>query len=256
MKLRPSCLLKINCKKQVWLFFLFPCFVFSLSQDENLLSQGLDFPLMSSFGGAGIAGRGSAEYHVLNPSALIQSSAQAVGFYFFNQGESQYGGSAAVQEGLPLAVTWARKGSEHHRVFSLAGRLHKYWAIGGGVHYFTEKPIIPHIGLIYTPTKNLRLGFTGSRVDKEFIYGVGFFYDWDKKIRILSDVVHQRGQTTVHGGVELFMQDVFSLRGGLVWPYLSYRAGISFISFPIKVDYTWIQNEGHSVGLRIQSPRY
>ena len=249
-------------KYKIWIWlFLFFYFEHGLSAVPQGLPppppQGLYFlshsPLISSFGGAGRAGQGSAEYHILNASALVQSSAQAMGFYFFNQESTQYGGSIAVQRGLPLGVTWIREGSENRRVFSVAGKWNQYWAIGGGIHYLKKQSIIPHIGLLYTPIKNLRLGFTGDVVNKELVYGLGVYYDWDKKIRILSDIVSRGSKTMFHGGVELLVQNIFSLRGGLMWPDTSYRAGVSFISFPIKVDYTWIQNEGHSIGLRIQS---
>ena len=226
-----------------FVFYLWPFFVYSLP-----------FPFLSSFGGAGRAGKGSAEFHVLNSASIIQGASQASGFYFFNPKDTQYGGSISSEMDIPLAVAWVWEPSRRqHRVFSIAGRLNKRWALGAGLHYFSDKTIIPHLGVLLTPFEKLRLGLTGDRVDEKFVYGFGAYFELLKWLNILGDVVYEEEGWTFHGGVEVITQKVFSLRAGQSWPDSAWRIGISFISFPIKVDYTWIQNTGHSFGLRIRS---
>ncbi len=224
------------------LFLLFPFF-----------SYGLPFSLISSFGDSGRAGKGSSEYHILNAATIIQGASQVAGFYSFDSNNTEYGVSVSNQKDLPVAITWARDSSQQHRIFSIAGSLNPRWVLGASIHYFSDQIINPHLGLLYIPFKKLRLGLTGDRIDNEFLYGFGFYYELSKIVNILGDVTYKQDQWTFHGGLEIVVQKIFSLRFGQLWPHSSYRAGISFIGFPIKVDYTWIQKKGHIFGIRIQS---
>jgi len=229
------------------------CLFFILFTSFN--SYGQYFPLTTSFGGAGRAAKGSSEYHVLNAASLIQKKSQATAFYSLDK---KYGGSISSQQGFPVALTWLYNSQNQlqERVFSIAGRMNQNWILGIGVRYPSTQEISPHIGLIYQVFKNLRLGFTGDRIEEEFLYGFGFYYQTFEWLNVLADATFRNEEWNFYGGFEVIAQDTFSFRVGQSWPLSFYRVGVSLIGFPIKVDYTWTEENEHIFGIRIVDSFY
>ena len=227
-------------------------------------SLTLPFPIMSSMGNSGRAGQKAAEYHTLNSANIIQKTQnQASVFYFFNENQNTWGGSVLSGQDIPLAFTWVWDQKQHHRVLSIAGKLTSHVFIGAGVHHFSDTSSLlsdnswfaPHIGLLYQPMPSLRLAFTGDRIKDQILYGAGASFSIKKIFNIQADISYQ-DIWKIYGGVEFATKNSFSLRLGAVWPDTSYRLGLSFISYPIKLDYTWIVGGGHSFGLRIHSSSF
>ena len=222
-------------------------------------SKEIPFALISAFGGAGHAGIHSAEYHTLNPAVVSYGSSRMTGLYFFNQTKSMYAISLIHTQQLPLGITWLwdKNQNQHYQMFSIAGRLDSKWWLGAGLEYFPSvqkrKLNNPHVGLLYQPISQITLGLTGSRIHQQIAVAGGFHYQCSKYCLFMGDVRYFQERWSLHGGMEWITKNAFSLRIGGKWPGFSYRAGLSLISFPVKIDYTWIQKEGHSVGVRVQS---
>ena len=216
----------------------------------------LPLPLSSSLGGSGRAGYGSADYHLLNSAALLNGKTyQAGGFYFFKGTNKIYGGSLSNSKDLPIGFTWIQTGPKNnYQVFSIAGRLSRQFLMGAGIHRSSENDeFFPHLGILYKPIKKLTLGFTGDLIDSRMKYGMGIRFLFKESFLIQGDVVYERSAFLFGGGVEFITKDYFSLRLGQVWPDPSFRIGISFNGYPVKLDYTWIQKQGHTIGFRIEA---
>lgn len=216
----------------------------------------LPLPLSSSLGDSGRAGYGSADYHVLNAASILYGMVyQASGFYFFKGENRVYGGSLSNSKDIPIGFTWIQTDEDsNYQVVSIAGTLSQQFLIGVSVHrYSKNNEFSPHLGVLYRPIERLTLGFTGDRVKSQMNYGMGVRFVFNKFFLIQGDVVYEKDNFFFGGGVEFVTEDQFSLRLGQVWPNPSFRIGISFNGYPVKLDYTWIQKQGHSVGIRIES---
>ena len=84
-------------------------------------------------------------------------------------------------------------------------------------------------------------------------YGMGTRLVFTEAFLIQGDIVYDKDVFSFGGGVEFITKNKFSLRLGQVWPDPSFRIGVSFNGYPIKLDYTWIQKQGHTIGVRIES---
>ncbi len=227
------------------------CFSFIVSA-----GGGLPLPISSSLGGSGRAGYGSADYHLLNSALLLNGKTyQAGGFYFFKGTSRIYGGSLSNSKDLPVGFTWIQKSlKNNYQVFSIAGRLSRQFLMGVGIHRASENnEFFPHLGILYKPTEKLALGFTGDLIDSRMKYGMGMRFLFEKFFLIQGDVVYEQNVFSFGGGVEFITKDQFSLRLGQVWPDPSFRIGIGFNGYPVKLDYTWIQKQGHTAGFRIEA---
>ena len=111
----------------------------------------------------------------------------------------------------------------------------------------------PHLGILYKPIEKLTLGFTGDRIQSRMKYGMGARFVFKESFLIQGDAVYDQDAFSFGGGVEFITENKFSIRLGQVWPNPSFRIGISFDGYPIKLDYTWIQKQGHTIGIRIES---
>ena len=218
--------------------------------------HSLPLPLSSSLGGAGRAGYGSADYHVLNSASLLHGKTYQVGgFYFFKGTDKIYGGSLSNSKDLPIGFTWIRiSPKNNYQVFSIAGRLSQQFLMGIGIHRYSENnEFFPHLGILYKPIEKLTLGFTGDLINSRMKYGMGVRFLFKESFLIQGDVVYDQDVFLFGGGVEFITENKFSLRLGQVWPHSSFRIGMSFNGYPIKLDYTWIQKQGHTIGFRIEA---
>lgn len=216
----------------------------------------LPLPVSSSLGNSGRAGYGSADYHILNSAALLHGKMyQVSGLYFFKGNEKVYGGSLTNSKDIPIGFTWLKLSpTNNYQVFSIAGRLSQKFLMGIGIHRYSEQnEFFPHLGILYKPIEKLTLGFTGERVQSRMKYGMGARFAFTKSFVIQGDAVHDQDMFSFGGGVEFITENKFSVRLGQVWPDPSFRIGVSFNGYPIKLDYTWIQKQGHTVGIRVES---
>ena len=217
-------------------------------------AYSLPLPLSASLGDSGRAGYGSADYHLLNSASLLNGSIyQAGAFYFFKGKNKIYGGSLTNRKDLPIGVAWIRTSPKNnYQVFSIAGKLSQKFLMGVGIHRHSENnDFFPHLGILYKPIEKLTLGFTGDRINNRIKYGMGLRFDFTEFFLVQGDVVYEKDDFLFGGGVEFITENQFSFRLGQVWPHPSFRIGISFNGYPIKLDYTWIQKQGHTVGFRI-----
>lgn len=216
----------------------------------------LPLPLSSSLGNSGRAGYGSADYHILNAAVALHGRVyQAGGFYFFKGKNKIYGGSLTNSKDVPIGFTWIRTSPKNnYQVVSIAGRLSQKFLIGASIHRHSENnEFFPHLGILYKPIEKLALGFTGDRIKSRMKYGMGFRFVFTESFLAQGDVVYEQGKFSYGGGVEFITKNKFSLRLGQVWPHPSFRIGVSFNGYPVKLDYTWIQKQGHTLGVRIES---
>ena len=217
---------------------------------------GLPLPLSSSLGNSGRAGYGSADYHILNAASILNGKMyQTGGFYFFKGKEKIYGGSLTNSKDIPIGFTWMRlTPTNNYQVFSIAGRLSQKFLMGIGIHRHSEhNEFSPHLGILYKPLEKLTLGFTGDRIKSRMKYGLGARFVFKESFLIQGDAVYDQGAFSFGGGMEFVTENKFSIRLGQVWPNPSFRIGVSFNGYPIKLDYTWIQKQGHTIGIRIES---
>ena len=210
----------------------------------------------------GIAKAAAAQYHLANSAAVMEGPFyKADGFYFFNSKEKVYGLSLANRKDLPIALTWIWNGSKHYRAFSIAGRLSQRWSLGVGIKNITDdkkffvfnRKFSPHIGWLYKIHDDFFLGFTGERINKEFLYGFGWFYSFNSAFNLYGDVHFDHKQWQVWGGLEWKTEDYFAVKIESSWPDPFYRAGIRLLGKPITLDYTWLQNKGHLFAVRIDT---
>jgi len=216
----------------------------------------LPLPLSSSLGNSGRAGYGSADYHILNAATLLHGKMyQLSGLYFFKENEKIYGGSLTNSKDLPIGFTWMKLSpTNSYQVLSIAGKLSQQFLLGVGIHRHSEQnEFFPHLGILYKPIQNLTLGFTGERIQSRMKYGMGTRFIFTESFLIQGDVVYDQDVFSFGGGVEFITENKFSIRLGQVWPDPSFRIGVSFNGYPVKLDYTWIQKQGHTVGIRIES---
>jgi len=216
----------------------------------------LPLPLSSSLGGSGRAGYGSADYHMLNAASILHGKMyQAGGLYFFKGKEKIYGGSVTNSKDLPIGFTWMKLSPKNsYQVFSIAGRLSRQFFLGIGIHRYSEhNEFSPHLGILYKPIEKLTLGFTGDRIQNRMKYGMGARFVFTESFLIQGDVVYDKEVFSFGGGVEFITENKFSSRLGQMWSDPSFRIGMSFNGYPVKLDYTWIQRQGHTIGVRIES---
>ncbi len=220
------------------------------------LVYSLPLPLSSSLGDSGRAGYGSADYHILNAATILHGKPyQVSGFYFFKGKEKIYGGSLSNSKDLPIGFTWIRTSPENnYQVFSIAGKLSQQFLMGIAIHRYSENnDFFPHLGILYKPIAKLTLGFTGDLINSRMTYGMGARFAFKESFLIQGDIVYDQDIFSFGGGVEFITENQFSLRLGQVWPNPSFRIGVSFNGYPIKLDYTWIQKQGHTIGFRIEA---
>ena len=216
-------------------------------------SESFFYPLSSSLGGSGRAGSDSAEYHLINAATLLNGkSYQLSGMYFFNKKSKIYGGTLLSTQDLPFAFTWIKKNNQNYRSFSIAGKLSKKMFIGVSIHNKSKNHFHPHLGFIYQPLKKWILGFTSDHLNQSMRWGLGSRVLFSTHFALQGDVEYYQNHFTYRGGLEFITKDSFSLRLGSLWPDSSFRLGLSFNGYPIKIDYTWIQSTGHSFGFRIE----
>ena len=231
-----------------------PLFLFLLFFIPAVYS--LPLPLSASLGGSGRAGYGSADYHILNAASILHGKIyQAGGFYSFKGRQKLYGGSLSNSKDLPIGFTWIRiSPKNNYQVFSIAGKLSQKFLMGAGIHRHSENnEFSPHLGILYKPIEKLTLGFTGDRKNSRMKYGMGFRFVFTESFLIQGDVVYDKDVFSFGGGMEFITENKFSLRLGQVWPHPSFRIGVSFNGYPVKLDYTWIQKQGHTFGIRVES---
>ncbi len=237
--------------------FFLPLFFLVLSGSFMALSMPLT-PLSASLGNAGRSGYQAAEFHILNPATILHGDVyQLSSFYSYTSDTSDqiaYGLSMTNTKNIPLGITWIKQGQYHISVFSIAGKLSPQMFIGASIHRSSKNEnLIPQVGLIYQPFKKLTLSVTGTRVHQILSYGLGSRFMYSPNFVIYADVLYEKKDFLFQGGLEFITKNAFSLRLGSVWPHPVLNIGVSFNAYPIKMDYTWMQNKAHIFGIRIQS---
>lgn len=223
-------------------------------------------PLALSMSGSGRAAvQRGAEYHLLNPAALIHSySFSGSAYYIFEQKtEKPYWGVSLLENRhIPLALTYMRQrnSSEQYINLSTAGFVLDGWSLGLGVTRWTteedESNWNIQTGFLIKPQgAAFSIGFTWDYIldlTGEFEgrrkWGLGLAYELYHWLHLRMDTIYnQQKKWSLAGGGEATISQFLILRLASCWlaedNTFLFSGGIGLTAKHMAIDYSLSQSK-------------
>ena len=254
-------------KKQKIISLFYMGILFSISLFCSLtLALEPQGPLALAMGGSGRgAVQKGAEYHLLNPAALIYSAAfKGSAYYIFEQETKKpyWGFSLLENRKIPIAFTYMRERRSSSQYFNIsaAGFLLSGWSLGLGVSRWRIDTEDHHwniqSGFLIKPQRSaFSIGFTWDYIlDLEGAFkgkrkwGLGLAYELYNWLHLRMDTIYdQQKQWTLTGGGKAIISKFLILRLASCWQVekntFLFSGGIGLTAKQIAVDYSLSQSK-------------
>ena len=114
-----------------------------------------------------------------------------------------------------------------------------------------EKQTAPRIGIFYQPKSFFRVPLTEDDSSEHKFYVIGAFYSLKESFNIQKNI-RNKEERQFYGGMEFVKKNLFSVKFGSSYHDPSYQMKASLTKYPIKFDYTFRENRGYKLTVRIR----